>query len=64
MDLYFAVILDYNGNVVLRLEYTCTAKHSAFLGKQYVDNCANAGSWKINKTTIDKTLIKNMMNAS
>jgi hypothetical protein len=62
MNVYYASILCHKGIEVLRLEYTVSAKHSAFLGTQYVNLCPPAGSFKINKLTIDSRHITRLLN--
>lgn len=51
MQLYYASITDHAGTEVLRLKYTTTAKHSAFIASQYVLSCPPAAGFKIKKYT-------------
>jgi hypothetical protein len=62
ITLYFAYILDYQGAEVLRLAWTTTAKHSAFLAKEYIDSCPPAASFKITKRVVDSRIVVAIMN--
>lgn len=62
MTLYFALILDHQGAEVLRLAWTTTARHSAFLAQQYLDSCPPAASFKITKRFIDSRMVVAIMN--
>ena len=59
MILYFAEILDQNKVPVLRLEYTVSAKHSAFLATEFINNCPPAQGFAIRKKFLEaKTICK------
>jgi hypothetical protein len=59
MILYYAEILDLNKMPVLSLEYTTSAKHSAFLALQFIDNCPPAQGFAIRKRFLEaKTICK------
>jgi hypothetical protein len=62
MTLYFALILDHQGQEVLRLQWTATTKHSAFLAKEYIDSCPPAASFKITKRFIESRHMAELMN--
>lgn len=62
MTLYFAYILDHQGAEVLRLQWTATAKHSAFLAQQYLDSCPPAAKFKITKRFMDSSHMAKLMN--
>lgn len=59
MVVYYAEILDYKNEAVIQLEYTVTAKHSAFLGAKFLKHCPPAQGFAIRKKLIDaKTVVK------
>lgn len=62
MTLYFAYILDHKGAEVLRLQWTATAKHSAFLAAEYIASCPPAASFKITKRFIESKEMARLMN--
>lgn len=62
MTLYFASITDHQGTEVMRLKYTATAKHSAFLADQYVKNCPPAQGFNIHKIILDASTIADIVN--
>ena len=62
MFLYFAYITDYAGTPVLALEFTATAKHSAFLATQFLKSCPNAGGFTIRKRPIDAREVAKLLN--
>jgi hypothetical protein len=62
VKVYYATILDHDDQPVLSLEFTATAKHSAFLGKQYVDNCPPANTFKIHMHVLDTSTVCRWMN--
>jgi hypothetical protein len=62
MFLYFAMIVCHQGTQVLNLEYTSSAKHSAFLATQYIANCPPAASFKITKRLFKSTEIARLLN--
>ncbi len=62
MNIYFASILDYLGQEVLCLQYTASAKHSAFLASQYIKECPPAQGFRINKRFIEASTITKMLN--
>lgn len=62
MKIYYALITDYAGTPVLRLPYTATAKHSAFIAKEYLDKCPPAGGFKITFEFIKPTAIASLLN--
>lgn len=62
MTAYFSIILDHTGKEVMSLEWTTSAKHSAFLAKNFVDNCPPAASFKITKRFIDTSSVVAMLN--
>jgi hypothetical protein len=62
MFVYFAIILCHQGTQVLNLEYTATAKHSAFLALKFINHCPPAGSFKISKRLIKSTEITRLLN--
>ena len=53
LGLYFAAILDHKGQEVLELQYTVTAKHSAFIAGEYIKGCPPAQAFKIKKIFIE-----------
>jgi hypothetical protein len=63
MIAYFSIILDHTGKEVMSLEWTTSAKHSAFLAKQFVDNCPPAANFKITKRFIDRSVVVSMLNS-
>jgi len=63
MQLYYAMITDHKGVEVLRLKYTATAKHSAFLANKYMESCPPAQGFKIRKLIIDASTIADIFNA-
>ena len=63
MQLYYALITDHKGTEVLRLKYTATAKHSAFLATKYMDSCPPAQGFKIRKIIVDASTIADIFNA-
>ena len=62
MFVYFAIILCHQGTQVLNLEYTTTAKHSAFLASKFINHCPPAASFKICKRLIKSTEITRLLN--
>jgi len=62
MKFYFATITDYSGQAVLTLQYTASAKHSAFLAKQYIDNCPPAAGFKICMKVLNAADIVRLLN--
>jgi len=62
MTLYFAYILDYQGAEVLRLQWTGTNRHSAFLAQQYLDSCPPAAGFKITKRFVDPNHVAKLLN--
>jgi len=60
--LYFASILDHNNKEVIKLEYTTSAKHSAFLAKDFIEHCPPAIGFKINKIVFDLKQVAYMAN--
>jgi hypothetical protein len=62
MKIYFALINDYFGKAVVQLEYTATAKHSAFLAQQYIDHCPPAQGFTICKKYVDAKEIAKLLN--
>ena len=62
MFVYFAIIMCHQGTQVLNLEYTATAKHSAFLASEFINHCPPAGSFKISKRLIKSTEITRLLN--
>jgi hypothetical protein len=62
MRLYYPIILDHAGTEVLRLKYTATAKHAAFIAEQYVRNCPPAAGFKIKMLMLDASTIADIMN--
>ena len=62
MFLYFAIIVCHQGTYVHNLEYTVSAKHSAFLATQFINHCPPAASFKISKRLIKSTEIARLLN--
>jgi hypothetical protein len=62
MFVYFAIILCHQGTQVLNLEYTTSAKHSAFLASRFINHCPPAASFKISKRLIKSTEITRLLN--
>ena len=62
MFIYFAIIMCHQGTQVLNLEYTASAKHSAFLAAEFIKNCPPAASFKICKRLIKPTEITRLLN--
>lgn len=62
MKFYYAAITDYSGKEVLTLQYTATAKHAAFLAKQYIDYCPPAAGFKIRMMILKATDIVRLLN--
>jgi len=62
MKVYYAVITDNNDKPVLQLQYTTSARHAAFLGKQYVDNVPPAQGFKIRMLVLDAKQIVRLLN--
>ena len=60
--LYYAEILDHSNNPVLTLDFTSSSKHAAFIGKQYVDNCPPANTFKIKMCVVDTSTVCKWMN--
>lgn len=62
MKVYYAIITDYLGQQVLKLQYTATAKHAAFLAQQYIDYCPPAAGFKIQLQVIKPNHIVELLN--
>ena len=62
MQLYYASITDHAGTEVLRLKYTATAKHSAFIASQYVLSCPPAAGFNIHKLILDNSTVADIIN--
>jgi hypothetical protein len=62
LGLYFASILDHKGQEVLNLQFTVTAKHSAFIAGAFIKECPPAQGFKINKIFIDAKAVASMLN--
>jgi hypothetical protein len=60
--LYYAEILDHSNNPVLTLDYTSSSKHAAFIGKQYVDNCPPANTYRIKMKLVETSVLCKFMN--
>ncbi len=63
MIAYFSIILDHTGKEVMSLEWTTSAKHSAFLAKNFIDNCPPAAGFKITKRFIETKSVVAMLNS-
>ena len=59
---YYASITDHKGLEVVNLEYTASAKHSAFLAIQFVENCPPAIGFKIHKYCVDRKGLVHLLN--
>ena len=59
---YYASITDHKGEEVVELEYTGSAKHSAFLATQYVEHCPPAMGFNIHKIYVDNKQLAYMLN--
>jgi hypothetical protein len=62
IKLYYAEILDHSNNPVLTLDYTASSKHAAVIGKQYVDNCPPANTFKVRMHIIDTKTVCHYLN--
>jgi len=62
MNIYFASILDHQGTDILRLEWTSSAKHSAFLATKFINECPPAQGFKINKRFLESKEITRILN--
>lgn len=62
MKMYYANITDFNGKAVLALNYTATAKHSAFLAQQFIDQCPPAQGFTISYVLITAKEVARMLN--
>ena len=62
MIIYYAEILDFNKMPVLSLEYTASAKHSAFLALRFIDNCPPAQGFAIKKRFIEASKVCKIIN--
>ena len=62
MFLYFASIVCHQGIAVHNLEFTVSAKHSAFLAIEFINNCPPAASFKISKRLIKPSEIAKLLN--
>jgi len=62
MNIYFATILDHQGAEVMRLEWTSSAKHSAFLATQFINLCPPAQGFRICKRFIESKEITRILN--
>lgn len=62
IKLYYAEILDHSNNAVLTLDYTSSSKHAAYTGKQYVDNCPPANTFKIKMKLVETSVLCKFMN--
>jgi hypothetical protein len=62
ITLYFAEILDHTGKAILKLRYTATAKHAAFLGNKFVNEVPPASSFTIKKVKFSLGNVAEAMN--
>ena len=62
MKMYYANITDFKGKPVLALNYTATAKHSAFLAQQFIDQCPPAQGFTISYMFITAKEVVQMLN--
>jgi hypothetical protein len=62
MRLYYASITDHVGTEVLRLKYTATAKHAAYIANQYVQSCPPAAGFKIKMLMLDASTVADIIN--
>ena len=60
--IYYASITDHRGTEILDLEYTATAKHSAFLATKFLNDCPPAIGFNIHKFCTDATFLAMLMN--
>lgn len=61
--IYFASIQDHMGNDIINTQFTATAKHSAFLALQFIDNCPPAQGFKIRKRAVTNKEIVQLLNS-
>ena len=62
IKLYYAEIVEYNNTPVLTLDYVASAKHAAFKGKDYVDNCPPANTFRIKMKLVETSVLCKFMN--
>jgi hypothetical protein len=62
IKLYYAEILDHSNNPVLTLDYTASSKHAAVIGKQYVDNCPPANTFRVKMKLVETSVLCKFMN--
>lgn len=62
MNLYYAEITDSQGEPVMKLELTATAKHSAFLATKFIDFCPPAQGFIIKKQRLEARAIARILN--
>ena len=62
MYIYFAIIMCHQGTQVLNLEYTTSAKHSAFLAESFIKYCPPAASFKVCKKLITTSEVTRLLN--
>lgn len=62
MKIYFAVILDHKGKEVMRLPYTGSSKHSAFLANAFIETCPPAAGFTIKKIVVTASSVAAMLN--
>ncbi len=62
IKIYYAEILDYNNQPVLRLDYVTSPKHAAFTGKAYVDNCPPANTFAVRMHVVDARVVCHQLN--
>jgi hypothetical protein len=62
ITLYFAEILDYSGKAILKLRYTSSAKHAAFLGNKFINEVPPAASFAIKKVNFSLSNVAEAMN--
>jgi len=62
MVLYYAEILDYKNQPVIQLEYTVSAKHSAFIATKFLKHCPPAQGFAIKKKLIESKTVCKLFN--
>jgi len=63
MKVYFASILDIQGKEIMNLEFTASAKHSAFLANEFIKHCPPAQGFTIHKMYVDATTVARLLNS-
>ena len=53
ITLFFAELLDHNGNAVMKTQYCVSAKQSAFIANKFAKSCPPCAGFKIRKQVFE-----------